>query len=157
MPYGIFSYLNFACQIYIWGNMVFIAIFNNISAISWRSALLVKETGVSGENHRPAVSHWQTLSHNVVSSTLLHVRNFIFDVEIIIRKFKAWYRWSTIPPLSKNEQRPFTLHRKSQKTTTYVARNPSSGLGQAYEYDGAKPVNYLSTFPLLMIGSRSSI
>jgi hypothetical protein len=24
------------------------------------------------ENHRPAVSHWQTLSHNVVSSTPHH-------------------------------------------------------------------------------------
>ena len=24
---------------------------------------------VPGENHRPAASHWQTLSHNVVSST----------------------------------------------------------------------------------------
>ena len=27
--------------------------FNNISAISWRSVLLVEETGVFGENHRP--------------------------------------------------------------------------------------------------------
>ena len=26
--------------------------------------LLLEETGVHGENHRPAVSHWQTLSHN---------------------------------------------------------------------------------------------
>ena len=26
------------------------------------------ETGVSGENHRPAASRWQTLSHNVVSN-----------------------------------------------------------------------------------------
>ena len=38
--------------------------FNNISVISWRSALLVEETGVPGQNHRPAASHWQTLSHN---------------------------------------------------------------------------------------------
>jgi hypothetical protein len=30
--------------------MVFIATFNNISAISWRSVLLVEETGVLGEN-----------------------------------------------------------------------------------------------------------
>ena len=30
---------------------------------------MVEETGVPGENHRPVVSHWQTLSHNVVSST----------------------------------------------------------------------------------------
>jgi hypothetical protein len=30
--------------------MVFNATFNNISAISWRSFLLVEETGVHGEN-----------------------------------------------------------------------------------------------------------
>ena len=33
------------------------ATFNNISAISWRSALLVKETGGPGENHPPVASH----------------------------------------------------------------------------------------------------
>jgi len=43
--------------------------FNNISAISWRSVLLVEETGLPRENHRPVASHWQTLSHSVVSST----------------------------------------------------------------------------------------
>jgi hypothetical protein len=32
----------------------------------------LEEIGVHRENHRPAVSHWQTLSHNVVSSTLPH-------------------------------------------------------------------------------------
>jgi hypothetical protein len=36
--------------------MVFNATFNNISVISWWSALLVEETRVAGENHRPAVS-----------------------------------------------------------------------------------------------------
>ena len=39
--------------------MVFNATFNNISDISWRSAILAEETGVSGK----------ALSHNVVSST----------------------------------------------------------------------------------------
>ena len=34
-----------------------------MSAISWRSVLLMEETEVFGENNR------QTLSHNVVSST----------------------------------------------------------------------------------------
>ena len=34
--------------------MVFNTTFNNISAISWRSVLLVEETGVPGENHRSA-------------------------------------------------------------------------------------------------------
>jgi hypothetical protein len=47
--------------------MVFNATFNTISAISWWSDLLVEETGVPGEIHRPVVSHWQTISHNVVS------------------------------------------------------------------------------------------
>jgi hypothetical protein len=52
--------------------LVFNATFNNISVISWWSVLLVEETGVPGENHRPVASHWQTLSHNVVSSTPRH-------------------------------------------------------------------------------------
>ena len=46
--------------------MVFNATFNNISV------LLVEETGVLGENHWPVASHWQTLSHNVVSSKPRH-------------------------------------------------------------------------------------
>jgi len=44
---------------------VFNATFNNISAISWRSVLLVEETGVPptcGKSHA-------NLSHNVASST----------------------------------------------------------------------------------------
>jgi hypothetical protein len=48
--------------------MVFNVTFNNISVISWRSVLLVEETEVFRENHRPVTNHSQTLSHNVVSS-----------------------------------------------------------------------------------------
>jgi hypothetical protein len=48
---------------------MFNATINNISVISWPSVLLVEETGVSGENHRPTASHRRTLSHNVASST----------------------------------------------------------------------------------------
>ena len=33
------------------------ATFNNISIISWRSVLLVKETGVPRENQQPVASH----------------------------------------------------------------------------------------------------
>jgi len=49
--------------------MVINATINNISVISWWSVLLMEETGVPGENQRPTSSQWQTLSHNVVSST----------------------------------------------------------------------------------------
>jgi len=38
----------------------------------WRPVLLVKETGVPRENHRPVASHRQTLSQKVVSSTPRH-------------------------------------------------------------------------------------
>jgi len=37
--------------------MMFSATFNNISVISWRSVLLLEETGVQRENHQPAESH----------------------------------------------------------------------------------------------------
>jgi hypothetical protein len=37
--------------------MVFKATLNNVSVISWQSVLLVEETGVFGENHRPVASH----------------------------------------------------------------------------------------------------
>ena len=49
--------------------MVFNATFNNISVILWWYFLLVEETRGPGENHIHVASHWQTLSHNVVSST----------------------------------------------------------------------------------------
>ena len=49
--------------------MVLYVTFNNISVISWQYVLLVEETGVPGENHWPAVSHWQTWSPTVASST----------------------------------------------------------------------------------------
>jgi len=54
--------------------MVFNATFNNISVISWRSVLLVEETGVPRENHQPVASDWQILSHNVVHLALIEIR-----------------------------------------------------------------------------------
>jgi hypothetical protein len=43
--------------VYVCVLMVFNVTFNNFSAISWRSVLLVEETGVHEENHRPVASH----------------------------------------------------------------------------------------------------
>ena len=47
----------------------FIATFSNILVILRLSVLLVEESGVPREKHRPAASPWIILSHNVVSST----------------------------------------------------------------------------------------
>jgi hypothetical protein len=37
--------------------MVLNATFNNISVISWQSVLLLNETGLPTENHRPVTSN----------------------------------------------------------------------------------------------------
>ena len=44
-------------------------IFCFMSAISRQSVVLEEETGVLSENHQPAASYLQTLSHKVVSNT----------------------------------------------------------------------------------------
>ena len=64
--------------------MVFNATFNNISVISWWSVLFVEETELLEDNHRPVESHWQTLSHNVVSGTPRHVRVFEITTVVVI-------------------------------------------------------------------------
>ena len=53
--------------------MMFNATFNNILVISWRSILLVEETGRSRENHLHVASYWQTWSHNVVHLALIKI------------------------------------------------------------------------------------
>ena len=58
--------------------MVFNAAFYNISVISLWAVLLAEETG---ENQRPAASHWQSLSHNVVSITSRHERGSNSQIE----------------------------------------------------------------------------
>ena len=69
--------------------MVFNATFNNILVILLQSVSLMKETG---ENHQPAVSHWQTLSHNVVSST-----PHLNGIQIHVSGDRHWlHRWLKI-------------------------------------------------------------
>ena len=58
--------------------------------MSWKSVLLVEEMGVPGENHTPAASHWQTLSHNVALSTPRHERDSLtMHYNIIILTLKT--------------------------------------------------------------------
>ena len=68
-PFNNWSCINTLVHTFRVRFMVLNATFNNISVILWRSVLLVEESGVPAENHRPAASHWQTSSTNVVSNT----------------------------------------------------------------------------------------
>jgi hypothetical protein len=62
--------------------MTFNATFSNISGILIRSVLLMEETGVPGENHRPVASHWKTLSHIRTPRNVyvIQTRNFSGDM-----------------------------------------------------------------------------
>ena len=50
---------------------------NNISVISWWSDSLVEETEAPGENHRPVVSHGQTLMSHRVHLTVSGIRTLV--------------------------------------------------------------------------------
>jgi hypothetical protein len=50
--------------------MVFNTTFNNIYIVA--VSFIGGGNGVPGENHRPVDSHWQIVSHNIVSSTPSH-------------------------------------------------------------------------------------
>ena len=61
-----FSVLYFLHYLKSSGVMVFNATFNNTSVISWRSVLLVDETGVPEENHRPVTDElYHIMLHQV--------------------------------------------------------------------------------------------
>ena len=84
------------CITVMFGFMVFNATFNNISVISWWSVLLVEKTGVPGENYRSVASHWQTLSHNVVSSTPRNERKFeLATLVCCLTLCVFYYRWQS--------------------------------------------------------------
>jgi hypothetical protein len=68
------------------------ATFNNISIISWRSALLVENSGVPGENYRPTVSQWQTLSYHVLWS-IPRLSGIIVQINFIFTNNALWYTY----------------------------------------------------------------
>ena len=85
--------------------MVFTATFNNISDISWRSVLLVEETRVSAENHRPTTSHSQTLS-NYIWNTQTFINSDWF-ISLLKQTLKDQYNqlWH---PQAKNSAKALT-------------------------------------------------
>ena len=80
--------------------MVFNATFNNSSAVSWRSVLLVVETRVSGENHRPVASHWQTYHICCIEYTSPWT-GFEFTAEVV--GYPTTIRSGSIPELSEKK------------------------------------------------------
>ena len=65
--------------------MVCNATFNNFSAITLRSVLLVGGTGIPRENHRPTASHRQYVSHNVV------------HLALFVRESNSQHQWWQAP------------------------------------------------------------
>jgi hypothetical protein len=59
--------------------MVFNATFDNISVISWRSVLLVEETGVPRENHHA----WAEFDSSVANHDL---KNFTNVIQILLKQ-----------------------------------------------------------------------
>ena len=72
--------------------MVFNVTFINISAMSWRSVLLVEETGGPGENHRPVTSHWWAFLDHAIYCTLLVYVEFRFFFVIVVCGLFEWKR-----------------------------------------------------------------
>ena len=70
----VFCFLFFCFFVLFFYLMALNITFNNMSAISLRSVLLVEETGGPGQNHRPVASHRQSLSHNVVHLALIEIQ-----------------------------------------------------------------------------------
>jgi hypothetical protein len=98
---------NWRQDVFLINWLVFNATFNNISVISWQSVLLVEETGVPGENYRPVTSHWQILSHNVVSSTphLSGIRT-LNELVLVVNPtiIRSWLRRPLTFELATNDQ-----------------------------------------------------
>ena len=101
--------------------MVFNVTFNNISVILRWSVLLMEETRVPGENHRPAAIHRQTLSHNVLSSRSrlsgVQTHNFSGDSNWLYRykcscKSNHHTIMTTTPPMKTNAVVEILSHHK---------------------------------------------
>ena len=64
---------------------MFNATFNNISAISWWSVLLVEETGVPGEDHRPVARMYNAL-HTMISEN--KIITYVKSSYLVVREFE---------------------------------------------------------------------
>jgi hypothetical protein len=83
--------------------IVFKATFNNISVISWRSVLLVEETGVPLKSHWPAASHWQTLWRFCMVEHFVWLNNLVFCSSYSVHTlFRKTHLGDTLVLIKKN-------------------------------------------------------
>jgi hypothetical protein len=113
--------------------MVFNATFNNISV------LLAEETE---ENHWPVSSHWQAISHNVVSSTLRHEWDSNYHTIT-----------TTIPPPNNEciifKYCPYLKHCKA----TFIGESISDSLLMSDTSSSSTPLLPSSSLSLLVVAS----
>ena len=125
----------FVCLIVLYiidegGLMVFNATFNNISVISWRSILLVEETGVPRKTRRLAASHWQTLSHIVVST-------------FVIRRVWRYQRGNQNPYIEEEQTTPWPkekIQKDKQRSTKHTYKTKGRVTRTPVKTGGELPV-----------------
>ena len=78
------------------------------------------ETWIPGENHWPVASHWQTLSHNVVSSTGLGI--MVFNATFNNISVILWWSVSLVEETAvpKENHQPSASHWQTYHTMLYI-------------------------------------
>jgi hypothetical protein len=69
------------------------ATFSNISAISWRSVLVVEEAGVSGENHRQATGKRYHLRLRVECTLFCNLQSWARTHAVLVIARLVWVVW----------------------------------------------------------------
>jgi hypothetical protein len=105
--------------------VLFNATFNSISVISWRLVLFDEETGIPGQNHRPPVCHWQTLSHCCIEhssswagfelTTLVDIGTYCID-----RYTSKYHTITTAPTTSSSSVIMFKAHLQIETFVSFV-------------------------------------
>ena len=79
--------------------------------------ILVDRSVAPGENHRPVTSHWQTLSHNIVSDTPRHERDSELTTLVTNCLGSCKYKYHTVTTITAFI---IILHRH---ISSYVGKN----------------------------------
>ena len=106
--------INFVCL------MVLNTTFNTISVISWRSVLLVEETGGHWENHRPVTSHWQTLSLHTSPWSRIKLTSVVIGTDCMGSCKSNYHTITTVPEVVETENRYMLIVHFSVYSIAYM-------------------------------------